>query len=104
MMPNDPIDLDRRRGKSARKATETRRQRVEQVHAHQAAVERRQEEIERSLMAGPAETWPDAVARARYLLQLFAATAEGMEPRRRELIALALDDLTRLGEQAKHRS
>jgi len=98
-MANDPIDLDRRRGKSALKATEDRRLRLEEVLAHHAAMERRQDELERLLMAGPAETPAEAISRARYLLQLFAATGEGREPRRRELIALALEDLTDLCER-----
>jgi len=100
-MPNDPIDLDRRRGKTALKATEDRRQRLEDVLAHHAALARRQDELEQCLMAGPSTTPSEAIARARYLLHLFAATSEGQEPRRRELIALALEDLTRLCEHAK---
>ena len=103
-MTDDPVNLDERRAKSARKAIEARRQRVEERHAHQAAKQLRQDELERLLMAGQAKTVPDAIAKARYLLQLFAATNEGREPRRRELIALALEDLSRLPELAKENS
>jgi hypothetical protein len=103
-MADDPVDLDGRRGKPGLKATKDRRQRLEERLAQHAALEDRQAELERLLMAGPAETPSQAIARARYLLQLFAATDDAQEPRRRELIALALEDLTRLCEDAKTRS
>ena len=37
-------------------------------------------------------------------IQLFAATLEAQDPRRKELIAHALDDLTRLCDRAKEHS
>ena len=55
-----------------------------------------QEELEKLLLAAPAETWPEAAAKAQYLIQLFAATPEAQDPQRKELIAHALDDLKRL--------
>ena len=55
-------------------------------------------------MAAPAETWPEAAAEAQYLIQLFAATSEAQDPRRKKLIARALDDLTRLCDRAKEHS
>jgi hypothetical protein len=64
----------------------------------------RQEELEKLLLAAPAETWPEAAAKAQYLIRLFAATPEAQDPRRKELIAHALDDLTRLCERAKEPS
>src|SRR3546814_1238304 len=50
------------------------------------------------LVAAPAQTWPEAAAKVRYLIQQFADTPEGHEPRHKALIALALDDMTRLCE------
>jgi hypothetical protein len=100
-MTDDPVDLDERRGMAAQQATKMRRQRLHEFQADQAALQRRQEELERLLLAAPAETWPEAAAKAQYLIQLFAATAEAQDPRRKELIAHALDDLARLCDRAK---
>lgn len=98
---DDPVDLDEHRGMAAQKATEMRRQRLHDFQADQAALRRRQEELETLLLAAPAETWSEAAAKAQYLIQLFAATPEAQDPRRKELIAHALDDLARLCDRAK---
>jgi len=103
-MTDDPVDLDERRGMAAQQATEMRRQRLHEFQADQAALRRRQEELERLLLAAPAETWPEAAAKAQYLIQLFAATPEAQDPRRKELIAHALEDLSRLCDDAKEPS
>jgi hypothetical protein len=99
-MMDDPVDLDEHRGMAAQKSTELRR-RLREVQADQAALRHRQEEFESLLLAAPAETWPEATAKAQYLIQLYAATPEAQNPRRKELIAQALDDLTRLCDRAK---
>jgi len=99
-MTDDPVDLDEHRGMAARKATEFRRQSLHEFQADQAAKLRRQEELEKLLLAAPAETWPEAAAKAQYLIQLFAATPEAQDPRRKELIAHAFDDLIRLCDRA----
>ena len=103
-MTDDPVDLDEHRGMAAQKATEIRRQRLEDFQADQAALRRRQEELETLLLAAPAETWPEAAAKAQYLIHLFAATLEARDSRRKELIANVLDDLTRLCDDAKEPS
>jgi hypothetical protein len=103
-MTDDPVDLDEHRGMAAQKATEIRRQRLDAFQADQAALRRRQEELEKLLLAAPAETWPEAAAEALYLIQLFAATSEAQDPRRKKLIARALDDLTRLCDRAQEHS
>lgn len=96
-MTKDPVDLDEHRGMAAQKSTEIRR-RLQEVQADQAALRLRQEELESFLLAAPAVTWQEAAAKARYIIQLFAATAEAQDPRRQQLIATALDELTRLSE------
>lgn len=53
-------------------------------------------DLERVLFASPATTWEEAADRARYPIELFAATPEGRDPRRRQLIAGALADFARL--------
>ena len=84
---------------AAQKSTEVRRRRHE-VQADQAELRRRQVEFEDHAAAAPSKTWPEAAEQARYLIQLFAGTPEARDPRRRELIAQVLDDLTRLSEQS----
>jgi hypothetical protein len=96
-LTDNPVELDEHRGMAAQKATEIRR-RLHEVQADQAALRTRQEEFERYAVAAPATTWPEAAAKARYLIQLFAVTPEGRDPRRQELIARVLDDLARLSE------
>ena len=103
-MTDDPIDLDVHRSMAAMKATENRRQRLHEFKAEQAALRCRQEKLEELLLDAPAETWPEAAAKAQYLIELFAETAEAQEPRRKELIARVLGDLSRLCDGAKEHS
>ncbi|MEX2615962.1 MAG: hypothetical protein WD767_07690 [Alphaproteobacteria bacterium] len=100
-MTDDPIDLDTRRGRNAQKATEDRRQHLRRFKDDQIALRRQQEELEQLLLAAPAESWAEAAAKAQYLIQLYAATTEAQEPRRKQLIALALADLDRLCDLAR---
>ena len=95
-MTDDPVALDQHRGLGAQKATELRRQQQHDYQADQAVLRRRQEDLEGQLLAAPAETWPDAAAKARYLIGLFAASPEALDPRLKKLIAHALEDLDRL--------
>ncbi len=103
-MTDDPVDLDEHRGMAAQKATETRRESLDKFQADRVALQRRQEELEKLLLAAPAETWPEAAAKAQYLIQLFATTPEAQDPRRKDLIVHALDDLARLCDRAKGHS
>ena len=103
-MTDDPINLDEHRGLAAQKATEFRRQCLHEFRADQAAMRRRQEDLEKLLLAAPAESWPEAAAKAQYLIELFAATPEAQDPRRKKLIAHALDDLSRLFDRAGEQS
>jgi DNA-binding IclR family transcriptional regulator len=98
-MTDPPVELDEHRGMAAQKSTELRR-RLREVQADQIALRRRQEEFERYALAAPSTTWPEAAAKARYLIQLFAITPEARDPRRQELIAKVLDELARLSDQS----
>lgn len=100
-MTDEPVDLDVHRGMAAQKATEIRRERFHQFQEAQANMRRRQEELEKHLLAAPAETWPEAAVKAEYLIQLFADTPEAQDPRRKELIAHVIEDLTRLNGREK---
>jgi hypothetical protein len=94
-MTHRPVDLDKHRGMAAQKETEIRRL-LHAVQADQAALRARQDEIESVMVAADAATWPEAGARARYLIELYAASPEAQDPRRQRLIARVLADLTRL--------
>ena len=94
-----PIELDEHRGMAAQVATEARRRQIDDFQAALIALQLRQQELEDQLLAAPAETWPEAAAKAEYLIHLYAATLEAQDPRRKLLIAHALEDLTRLSER-----
>src|SRR5437868_9317314 len=94
-MTDKPVDLDERRGMAAQKATDLRRLLAE-VAANERALRLRQEELETRLVSAPAATWPEAAEKARYLLNLFAATLAAQDPRRQKLIAAVLADFERL--------
>ena len=96
-IPDRPVELDEHRGMAAQKSTELRR-RLHEVQADQAALQRRQDEFESYAVAAPSATWPEAAAKARYLIQLFAVTPEAQDPRRQQLIATVLDELARLSD------
>lgn len=96
IMNGKPVDLDKHRGMAAQRATEIRRERIHAFQADQEALRLRQEELEKLLLAAPAETWPEVAAKAQYLIQLYAATPDAQNARRQRLIALALHDLRQL--------
>ncbi|MBN9491583.1 MAG: hypothetical protein J0H44_30465 [Alphaproteobacteria bacterium] len=94
-MTDKTIDLDLHRGMSAQHATELRRL-VSEVEVNQAALRRGQEEVERQLLARPAESWPQAAEKARYLLGLYAVSTARGDARVARLIACVLEDFDRL--------
>ena len=99
-MTDKPVNLDEHRGMAAQKDTQMRRD-LREVQVDQAALRARQEKLETLLLAAPAATWLEAAAKARYLIELFAATPDAQDPRRRKIIASALEDLTRLSDQKR---
>lgn len=99
-MTDRTIDLDERRGMAAQKETKLRRLHAE-VREQRDTLRARQDALEEQLVAAPAENWEDAAEKARYLLNLFAASIDAQDPRRQKLIAAVLDDFRRLsGEPA----
>jgi len=50
--------------------------------------------------AWPAANWYEAAEKARYLLNLFAATLAAQDPRRQTLIAAVLADFARLSGES----
>lgn len=98
-MTGNAIDLDKHRGMAAQKATELRRL-VSNVAAERAKLRARQDELEKFLVAAPSANWSDAAEKTRYLLSLFALTAEAQDARRQTLIAKVLEDFERLLAEA----
>jgi hypothetical protein len=94
-MTDKTIDLDRRRGMEAQKATDLRRL-LGEVEANERALRLRQDELEAHLAAAPAANWPEAAEKARYVLGLYAATLAAEDTRRRTLVAAVLEDFERL--------
>jgi hypothetical protein len=98
-MVDQPTNLDAHRGMSAQKATDLRRLRSE-VEADQEGLRARQAALEDMLAAAPATDWPEAVEKARYLLGLFARSADAADPRRRKLIDQVIADFDYLLDRA----
>ncbi|BAM93097.1 hypothetical protein S58_71320 [Bradyrhizobium oligotrophicum S58] len=94
-MTDEPLDLDRRRGMSEQKAVDLRRALAE-AENHARELRERQAALEQHLLANAAASWPEAAAKARYLLNLYAASLSDQDTRHRELIAAVLADFTRL--------
>ncbi|MEH2624314.1 hypothetical protein V1292_002369 [Bradyrhizobium sp. AZCC 1719] len=97
-MTDEPLDLDSHRGMAAQKATDIRRALAE-VETHARELRERRAEIEDHLLAFPAESWPEAAAKARYVLKLYAAGLAPEDTRHRDLVAAILKDFARLTEQ-----
>jgi hypothetical protein len=93
------IDLDQHRGMAAQKATELRRL-LADVEANEKALRVRQDELESHLLAAPAANWHEAAEKARYLLNLFAATLTAQDPRKQKLVDAVLADFRRLSGES----
>jgi hypothetical protein len=94
-----PIDLDKHRGMAAQKATDIRRV-LADVEANAKLLRDKQGVVEIQLLAEAATSWPEAVAKARYVLNLYSASLAPTDTHHRDLVAVVLADLTRLlGEE-----
>lgn len=98
-MSESPIDLDKHRGMAAQKATDIRRALAE-VEVNAKLLRDKQSVVEIQILAAPATSWPEAVAKASYVLNLYSAGLAPTDARHRNLVAAVLADLTRLlGEE-----
>jgi hypothetical protein len=95
MNDEEPLDLDKHRGMAAQKATDLRRALAE-VESNARDLRDRQVRFEDQLLSVPATTWPDAAAKARYVLNLYAAGLSPEDSRHRDLVATILEDFARL--------
>ena len=90
-----PIELDRHRGMAAQKATDIRRL-LADVEANAKLLRDKQGVVEIQLLAVPAASWSEAVAKARYVLNLYSASLAPNDTHHRDLVSAVLADLTRL--------
>ena len=98
-MTETPIELDKHRGMAAQKATDIRRV-VAEVEVNAKLLRDTQGVLETQILAAPATSWPEAVAKARYVLNLYSASLAPNDTHHRDLVAAVLADLTRLsGEE-----
>jgi hypothetical protein len=97
-MTDVPIDLDKHRGMAAQKATDIRRV-IADVEANAKLLRDKQGAVEIEILSVPAASWPEAVAKARYLLNLYAAGLAPTDTHHRDLVAVVLADLTRLSAE-----
>jgi hypothetical protein len=95
-----PVDFDKHRGIAAQKATDIRRALAE-VEANAALSRERQGVVEIELLSVPAASWPEAVAKARYVLNLYAAGLAPADTHHRDLVKAVREDLTRLARRAE---
>ena len=98
-MTEIPIELDKHRGMAAQKATDIRRVLAE-VEVNAKLLRDTQGVLETQILAAPATSWPEAVAKARYVLNLYSASLAPNDTHNRDLVAAVLEDLARLsGEE-----
>jgi hypothetical protein len=97
-MTDEPLDLDKHRGMAAQKATDLRRALAE-VESNAKNLRDRQVRFESQLLSMPAASWPEAAAKARYVLNLYAAGLSPEDSRHRDLVAAILEDFGRLSRE-----
>lgn len=90
-----PFDLDKHRGMAAQRATDIRRALAE-VENNARDLRERQGVLEDQLLSVPAASWPEAAAKARYVLNLYAAGLAPTDAHHRDLIAAVFADFARL--------
>jgi hypothetical protein len=97
-MNDDPVELDQHRGMAAQRATDIRRV-VADVEANAKLLRDRQSAVESQLLAVPATSWTEAAAKARYVLNLYAAGLGVADTHHRDLVAAVFADFARLSDE-----
>jgi len=92
---DQPLDLDKHRGMAAQKATGIRRALAE-IENNARELRERQGVLEKELLSVPATSWPEAAAKARYVLNLYAAELAPGDAHHRDLVAAIFADFVRL--------
>jgi hypothetical protein len=93
-----PVELDKHRGMKSQKATDIRRVLAE-VEANAKVQRDRQSVLESQLLIVQAVSWPEAAAKARYVLNLYAAGLAASDTHHRDLVAAVLADFARLSDE-----
>jgi hypothetical protein len=97
-MTDEPLDLDKHRGMAAQKATGLRRA-LALVETNARELRKQQADLENELLSVPAASWPEAAAKARYILNLYAAGLSPDDTRHLDLVAAIFEDFTRLARE-----
>ena len=97
-MKDSPVDLDKHRGMAAQKATDIRRM-LADVEANAKLLRDRQGVVEIQLLSVPAASWPEAAAKARYVLNLYAAGLSLDDTHHRDLVGAIMADFVRLSDE-----
>jgi hypothetical protein len=87
-----PIELDKHRGTAAQKATDIRRGLAE-IEANAKLLRDMQGVVEIQILAAPATSWPEAVAKASYVLNLYSAGLAPTDTHHRDLVAAVMRTL-----------
>jgi hypothetical protein len=95
LVTDEPLDLDKHRGMAAQKATDIRRI-LADVESNARNLRERQGVLESQLLSVPAASWPEAAAKARYVLNLYAAGLAPADTHHRDLVAAVFADFARL--------
>ncbi len=98
-MNDAPVDLDKHRGMAAQKATDIRRM-LADVETNAKLLRDRQGVVEIQLLAVAATSWAEAAAKARYVLNLYAAGLAPDDTHHRDLVAAVLTDFARLSGES----
>lgn len=98
-MSDTPIELDRHRGMAAQKATDIRRI-LADVESKAKLLRDHQGVVEIQLLAVQATSWIEAAAKARYVLNLYAAQLPPTDAHHRDLVAAVLADFARLSGES----
>jgi len=94
-----PLDLDKHRGIAAQKATDLRRL-LADAENNARELRDRQKMLESQLLSVSAASWPEAAAKARYVLNLYAAGLAPADAHHRDLVAAVLADFARLANKS----
>src|SRR6266513_2430506 len=99
LVSDAPLDLDQHRGMAAQKATDIRRI-LADVENNAKDLRDRHAVLENQLLSVPAASWPEAAAKARYVLNLYAAGLAPADTHHRDLVAAVLADFARLSDES----
>jgi hypothetical protein len=98
-MSEEPLDLDKHRGMAAQKATDIRRT-LADIENNARRLREQQGALESQLLSVQATSWPEAAAKARYVLNLYAAGLSPADAHHRDLVAAVFADFARLTDKS----